>query len=180
MGSRPYYGGGQRAKSTLDREADKLLRKAAQEDSRRKGKLREAAVAKMKAGERLSEAEVEVMEELLKKGEMQLWGDGERLDEDVVKELLRMRPKDLKALDEVIDEPETKRNSLVVMQALKLKAQYTLTEPRAEGNGDAAVQVVVNTLRRDGYAPEKGQTTFTVTVPQKQLRRGDEDGEEQV
>jgi uncharacterized protein YcbK (DUF882 family) len=69
------------------------------------------------------------------------------LSENQVKDRLRFTQEDLDTLDEVIRSPG--RNALAQMTALKLKAQYTLSQPKAEG-GDEPISVTVNTIPYDG------------------------------
>lgn len=101
------------------------------------------------------------------------------LTEKQITKRMRFTSRDLVELDRIIQHSNSPGAKVA---ALKLKAQFTMAMPKAEGEGSGGVQVVVNTLRTGEYRPDGETTSFTVSVPEQQrLQRGDEDDDaEQV
>jgi hypothetical protein len=68
------------------------------------------------------------------------------LSEDEVKARLGLTQDDFDTLQEIINNPQ--RNAMAQLAAIKLKAQFTVPQPKQEFGGDIGVQVIVNTMRR--------------------------------
>jgi hypothetical protein len=68
------------------------------------------------------------------------------LPEEEVKRRLGLTASDFETLQSIIDSPG--RNAIAQLAALKLKAQFTVTQPKQEFGGDIGVQVIVNTMAR--------------------------------
>jgi ElaB/YqjD/DUF883 family membrane-anchored ribosome-binding protein len=68
------------------------------------------------------------------------------LPEEEVKRRLTLTAEDFDTLQSIIDSPG--RNAIAQLAALKLKAQFTVTQPKQEFGGDIGVQVIVNTMAR--------------------------------
>jgi len=166
--ARPYYGG--EKKGALELEADKLLENRRTADAHIRERKRKRVVKKLAAGKKLDGEELAEVEKVMRREVLAGDEDGP-LEEEEVKELLKFRPKDVKALHKVIDDPD--RNAMAQIQGLKLKAQYTLSQPKQEFGGDIGVQVVVNTLRKEGYVLPKGSTS--AALPGKVEEDGDGD-----
>jgi len=103
------------------------------------------------------------------------------LTEDEIKQGLSFTAEDIQALNAIARAPDNVparrdiRNAIAQMQALKLKAQYTLAQPKQELGVDGGVQIVVKSLR-DVYELPKAATDATLPM----LRGGEEDDAEQV
>ena len=68
------------------------------------------------------------------------------LSEEEVKARLGLTGADFDTLQEIIENPQ--RNAMAQLAAIKLKAQFTVPQPKQEFGGDIGVQVIVNTMRR--------------------------------
>ena len=68
------------------------------------------------------------------------------LSEEEVKSRLGLTEADFDTLQEIIENPQ--RNAMAQLAAIKLKAQFTVPQPKQEFGGDIGVQVIVNTMRR--------------------------------
>jgi hypothetical protein len=68
------------------------------------------------------------------------------LSEEEVKSRLGLTEADFDTLQQIIDNPQ--RNAMAQLAAIKLKAQFTVPQPKQEFGGDIGVQVIVNTMRR--------------------------------
>lgn len=68
------------------------------------------------------------------------------MSEQEVKDRLTLTDKDFKILDEIIESP--KRNAMAQLAALRMKALFTVTQPKQEIGGDIGIQVIVNTMKK--------------------------------
>lgn len=68
------------------------------------------------------------------------------LTEEQVKARLALTDVDFAVLDEIIQSP--KRNAMAQLAALRMKALFTVTQPKQEVSADVGIRVIVNTLRR--------------------------------
>lgn len=100
------------------------------------------------------------------------------LTEEQVKAGLGITAEDLERLDEIVKRPS--RHSIASLAALKMKAQFTVAQPKVEVGGEVGVQVIVNSLRKAvGEEPQiVGLPAGAVTtVTTASLPVGDEEGE---
>lgn len=77
------------------------------------------------------------------------------LSEAEVKGKLALTEEDFETLEEIIKAP--KRNAMAQLAALRMKAQFTVAQPKVEVGGEVGVRVVINTLAK--AAMERNQVS---------------------
>lgn len=98
------------------------------------------------------------------------------LPEAEVKKRLTLTEEDFDTLQQIIRAPQ--RNAIAQLAAIRLKAQFTVAQPKQEIGGEIGIQVIVNSLKRKDEPYELPAASSTATLAGVVASADGEEGQE--